>query len=174
MKTLNKEVYVAEEMIVHVGRPDIQFLIEKVHNNERKRIRLCAHKEIDDPLHEMFIVLAKNTYIRPSYHLKEESLHILEGTADYIFLDEKGSVKDVIPLGDYSSGRRFYCRVPKLSHHTLIVRSEVMVVHETTTGPFQRTDTIFAPWAPEEGNTDGIRQLMEKIESNIAVFNKIT
>ena len=33
-----------------------------------------------------------------------------------------------------------------------MIRSERVIFHETTNGPFRREDTIFAPWAPEESD----------------------
>jgi len=164
MKANSKEVCVADEPIVSVGRPELEFLKGRVRDSERKRIRLCAHKDIQDKLHEMFVVYLGETYVRPNKHLqKDESLHILEGAADFIFFDEVGNITDVIPLGDYASGRRFYCRVPESAYHTLIMRSDVLVIHEATPGPFRKSDTIFAPWAPEEGDTIAVNKFIEKL-----------
>jgi hypothetical protein len=37
-------------------------------------------------------------------------------------------------------------------YHTLLIRSDILVVHEITNGPFVVGATVFAPFAPEEGN----------------------
>jgi cupin fold WbuC family metalloprotein len=163
VKELNSEVYIAREPIVSVGPSEIEFLKKKVNSNERKRIRLCAHKSTEDRLHEMFIVLTNEAYFPPSKHLnKDESLHVVEGLADYIFFDEQGSVTEVIPLGDYASGRRFYCRVPEFSYHAIIIRSDILVIHETTQGPFRKHDTAFAPWGPEVGDETAVARFFKR------------
>ena len=171
VKPVNREVYVADEPVVYVGRSEIEFLKERVDATERKRVRLCAHKDVGDKLHEMFIVLTGGTYLRPSKHLnKDESVHILEGSADYIFFDEAGNITQIVRLGDYSVGVGFYCRIPESANHVLLVGSNVMVVHETTTGPFRRSDTTFAPWAPEEGETDAVNKFMRQLAITTANF----
>jgi len=170
-KSLNNEVYIATERIVNVGILDIQSLKEKVGNNERKRIRLCTHQEIEDKLHEMFIVLLNDVYIRPHKHLnKAESLHVIEGNADAVFFDEVGHVTRVISLGEYSSARRFYYRIEEPIYHTLLIRSDHFIFHETTQGPFKRSDTLFAPWAPEEGDIGGIRDFTARLARDIVRF----
>ena len=48
----------------------------------------------------MFIVLSKETYIRPHKHVNRiESLHVVEGKARAVFFDEIGSIIQVVPLG---------------------------------------------------------------------------
>ena len=163
-REINKEVFYADEPLVNVGRQDIEFLKARVGDTEHKRIRLCAHKDVEDDLHEMFIVLSKETYIRPAKHLgKAESLHVVEGRADAVFFDEAGSITDVITLGDYSSGHRFYYRVAEPTYHTLLIRSDHFIFHETTRGPFRRADTVFAPWAPEGKDVVAAREYIERL-----------
>ncbi len=171
MQASSKEVYVADESIVSVGRPEMELLKERVRDNERKRIRLCAHKDIEDKLHEMFVVYVGETYVRPNNHLnKDESLHILEGSADFVFFDEVGNITDVIPLGGYASGRRFYCRVPESAYHTLLIRSDFFIFHETTRGPFRRSATVFAPWAPRENDLAAVGEYMERLARTVDVL----
>ena len=88
-KAINDAVYVAEEPIVHMSRNDAEFLKATVRQNERRRVRLCTHKDIKDRLQEMLIAFDRRSYIRPSKHInKEESMHIVEGIADFILFDE--------------------------------------------------------------------------------------
>ena len=113
----------------------------------------------------MLIIHTKDTYVRPHKHFnKSESLHIIEGSADVILLDEQGDVAEVIPVGEYLSGRQFYYRMETPRYHTFIIHSDFLVFHETTNGPFQRSDTVFAPWAPEESNVEERRMYMRKLE----------
>ena len=101
----------------------------------------------------MLIVLTKDDYIRPHKYLyKTESFHVIEGSAVVIFFDEEGGIQEVIHVGDTSSGKQFYFRNDDARFHTQIITSDFLVFHEVTNGPFNRDDTIFAPWAPEEND----------------------
>jgi cupin fold WbuC family metalloprotein len=168
MKQQSEEVYVANENIVSVGRKEMDFLKAKVPHTARKRVRLCAHKDTDNTLHEMFVVYTSMTYVKPNKHLnKDESLHILEGEADFIFFNDAGQIVEIIPLGDYNSGRQFYIRVPAFVYHTIIMKSESLVIHEATPGPFVRADTIWAPWAPEETDANGVARFMNSLQTAV-------
>ena len=150
-RKINDEVLYADDDIVCVGRRDIEELKSLREKNVRKRIRLCAHPDRENMLHEMLIVLGKENYIRPHRHpSKSESFHVIEGSAIIILFDEVGTPIKRIELGDYSSGRRFYFRIDLPIFHTVVVISARFIFHETTNGPFNRSDTEFALWAPEE------------------------
>ncbi len=167
-KEVNKEVYYAIGNIIKLGKGDIQLFKEKAIHNKRQRSRLCTHKDINDKLHEMFIVHRKDTYIRPHKHLdKSESYHIIKGSAYIITFDEQGTMAELIKMGDYSSGHSFYCRVAGPYYHTLFITSDFLVFHEVTSGPFEKSDTLFAPWAPEEDDKSGIRKFMNKLKHSI-------
>lgn len=166
MKRIGQEVFVADEPIVSVGRKEMDFLKKTVHETDRKRVRLCAHKDTENTLHEMFVVYMSMTYVKPNMHInKDESLHILEGEADFIFFDEKGNITEIVPLGGYDSGRQFYVRVPAFVYHTIVMRSETLVIHEITPGPFRREDTVWATWAPQETDAPAVEQFMNRLHS---------
>ena len=155
LKEINSEVFKSDEAIVRVSRREIEFLKERAKSAPRGRVRLCAHASNEDLLHEMIIVLTQQTYIRPHKHLsKSESFHVIEGTVDVIVLDDDGKPAEVIELGELSSGRQFFYRIAQPVFHTMIIRSPVLIIHETTNGPFRKDETIFAPWSPEEGNPE--------------------
>ena len=171
VKQINEEVLFADDRIVRLEARDIEFLKERARCSKRKQMRLCAHKDIDDKLHEMLIVHSKETYVRPHKHLnKTESFHVIEGLVDVILFDERGKIVEVIRMGDYLSGCEFYYRISDPYYHTLLIRSEVLVFHETTNGPFRRSDTIFAPWAPDESETVDQKEYMEQLARDIESF----
>lgn len=150
-KKINNEVYYSQDLIVKVSANDINFLKLKAAKNSRKRVRLCAHNDILDSLHEMLIIHARNNYVQPHQHLfKSESFHIIEGRLLVVIFDEKGQIVEVIEMGDISSNDIFYYRLSKNLFHTIIPLTEWVVFHETTKGPFLREETVFAPWAPED------------------------
>ena len=174
VEQLNEEVLVAVDPIAKISRAEIQLLKQRALRNSRQRIRVCAHKSTDDPLHEMLIVHTKDTYVRPHKHInKSESFHVIEGIVDVIVFDETGKVVEVIEMGDYVSGRRFYYRIDTPAYHTLIIRSDVLVFHETTNGPFRREDTVFASWAPEDSDLEGRRafqtRLLEQLKTRLSL-----
>ena len=171
IKQFNEEVLFADEQIIKVGQQDIEFLKENAGYNQRKRMRLCTHRDVDDRLHEMFIVHTKDTYVRPHKHLdKSESFHIIEGFVNVVVFDEAGNIVEVIKMGDYSSGRRFYYRISNPYYHTLLITSDFLVFHETTNGPFRRSDTIFASWAPDENDSPDRKEFMEQLAQTVESF----
>lgn len=151
---VSREVLAAGPGVLQVGRDDVDELRDRASQSDLGRARLCAHRDPGDPLHEMLIVLRRDSYIRPHRHPgKSESFHVVEGLVDVVIFEDDGAVSQVVSLGDYASGRSFYYRLSDPLFHTLIIRSEEVVIHEITNGPFRREDTVFAPWAP--GDDDG-------------------
>ncbi len=155
MKQIKKsdEVYVAEGTVVQVRATDVTELLANASKNARRRSRLCAHPDASDRLHEMLIVLDRTTYIRPHRHAeKSESFHIIDGLLDVVLFHDDGTIRDVVRMGPYHTGRVFYYRLMDNCYHSVIIRSDYALFHETTNGPFQRGDTEFAPWSPAEGD----------------------
>lgn len=174
LSKLNDEVLLADEPIVRLSGLDIASLKQQALANPRRRIRVCTHPDTNDRLHEMLIVHTHGTYVRPHKHLnKSESVHIIEGEVDVVFLDESGAVTDVVRLGDFQSGREFYCRANWPLYHTLLVTSEFLVFHEITNGPFRREETVFAPWAPEESNTLACSEFQARVAREAASHARV-
>jgi cupin fold WbuC family metalloprotein len=156
LRSVNEEVFVATGGIVRVSAEDVTFLAAQARGNARKRARLCAHPGSQDRLHEMLIVLARETYIRPHRHAnKSESFHVVEGELDVVIFNDDGAVREVVRMGDYRSGKVFFYRLMEPCYHTVLINTPAALFHETTNGPFDRADTEFAPWAPAEGDPAG-------------------
>ena len=156
-------VFVDQDLFPSVGRAEIEFLDRALADSPRGRTRLCMHKLLDDRMHEMFISFVGGNYVRPAKHVgKDESLHLIEGWGDYFFFDENGEVTDVVPLGDYGSDRQFYCRIPAMRNHAIFIRSNRLVFHEATPGPFVRDNTIFSPWSPAEDDAPAIERWLSR------------
>jgi cupin fold WbuC family metalloprotein len=149
LKKINDEVYQADDEIVRLDRTAIDFIRQCALTNLRGRARICAHKHADDSLHEMVIGIARSSYVRPHrHHSKVESFHLIEGSADVIVFSDQGMIEDVIELGPE---RNFFYRLDLPRYHTVRVRTPVLLIHETTNGPFDPAATDFAAFAPEEG-----------------------
>lgn len=149
IKKINDEVFYTCDGITKISNSEIEFLKNNASGNRRKRVRLCCHRDTENLVHEMLVVLAKGTYIRPHKHLnKSESFHIIAGNLKVIIFEDSGGISEVIPMGDYSSTYVFYYRLSEDFFHTVIPVSEFVVFHESTQGPFRAKDTLFASWAP--------------------------
>jgi len=171
VKQQNEEVLYADGRIVMVGRQDIEFLKAKADMNQRKRIRLCAHRTVDDSLHEMLIVHTRDTYVRPHKHVnKTESFHLIEGSAQVVVFDEEGNILEIVQMGDYSSGKQFYYRMAESLYHTLLITSDHLVFHETANGPFIRSDTVFPPWAPDGNDDTARKEFVERLLQSVKSF----
>jgi len=169
LRKVNEEVFIAEDRIVRFGDREIAFLKQQAQASPRKRARICAHKTDDDALHEMLIAISAASYIHPHRHLdKSESFHIVEGRVDVAVFDQAGVVVDVIELGAPGSGRCFYYRLSESAFHTLLIRSDFLVVHEVTNGPFARERTMLAPFAPPEHQAGAARAYMERVSAQVA------
>jgi cupin fold WbuC family metalloprotein len=164
LKRISNEVSIADEPIVKLAQSDLEELKRSLAASTLGRSRICAHKESTDALHEMLIALAQKTYIRPHKHFgKSESFHVIEGAVDVVLFSDAGAISDVIPLGELSSGRLFYYRLSDPIYHTLLIRTELVVLHEITNGPFKREDTAFAPWAPEDKDLAGVQNFSGRL-----------
>jgi cupin fold WbuC family metalloprotein len=151
LRKVSDEVFIALDSIVKFGADEIELVKKHARQSARRRSRICAHKSNDDPLHEMLIAISAGSYIHPHRHVsKSESFHIIEGEVDVVVFDEAGKIVDVIELGAVGSGRRFYYRLSDSAFHTLLIGTDLLVMHEVTNGPFAKDQTILAPFAPTE------------------------
>ena len=49
---------------------------------------------------------------------------------------DKGEITDVMGMGEYKLGKNFYYRMADELHHTIMMKSNARVFHETTKGLF--------------------------------------
>lgn len=164
LRKVNDEIFIVQDPIARIGPAETAFIKAQAAANDRKRARICAHKRNEDSLHEMIIAISAKSYIHPHRHLgKSESFHIIEGIVDVVVFDEDGNIADIIGLGDPATGRAYYYRLDQSLFHTLLIKSDFLVVHEVTNGPFLREKTEMAPWAPTEGNIADTNGYMEHL-----------
>lgn len=161
------EVLYPDEDLVFLQLAQIQDLKRLAVLNHRHRVRLCSHRSPKDTLHEMFIVHMRDCYVRPHKHLgKVESMAVLEGEVDVVLFNDDGSIRRVITMGTQSSGKVFYQRLADPIYHTLLIRSEFLVFHEITEGPFLRESTVFPEWAPPEPS-EATDAFLDRLETQI-------
>jgi len=161
---INEEVFTIQDPIVRLDRRAIEFVKEQAFHNARGRARICMHKNKEDNLHEMLIAIRSDSYIRPHRHRnKVESVHLVEGEADIILFNEEGQIIDLVKI---SPKHNFYYRLDLPYYHTVLVHSPILVIHETTNGPFNPKETEYAPFSPpEEENVVYIRHIKDSVEA---------
>ena len=165
----NPEVLYTTQDLTRLDRADVETLKSLAAANPRQRVRLCSHPRVEDTLHEMIIVHTRGAYVRPHKHPgKSESFHLIEGRLQVIVLEEDGAIRDLINMGPAESGATFYHRLSAPWYHTLMPLTEMVVFHETTNGPFLRDETVFAPWSPEEDDTDGCQAYLHDLAERIS------
>ena len=102
----NDEVLYTKDVITRIDARDVEVLKSMAMVNPRKRVRLCAHSNPDDLLHEMIIVLCDASYIPPHKELtKSESFHMIEGSINVLVYNDDGSLREAIPLAAPGSDR---------------------------------------------------------------------
>ncbi len=149
------EVFLAEGPISAVGPEELNTLRAAVAASPRRRARINAHPDGEDALHEMIIAIDPASYIRPHKHpAKSEAFHIVEGEVDIVVFTDDGEIDRVVELGAPGGARSFYYRMSEPFFHTLIIRSDLLIVHEITNGPFRPEGTMFAGFAPEDKDTE--------------------
>jgi cupin fold WbuC family metalloprotein len=164
LRKLSDEVAIADDEIVEARQSDIEILKQQLRHSTLGRTRICTHKQSSDKLHEMLIAIDNRSYIRPHKHLnKSESFHIIQGEVDVVFFHDDGSLSKVIQMGDFASGKTFYYRLADALFHTLLIQTDMVVFHETTNGPFNKGDAVFAEWSPEETNKKEVEAFMRAL-----------
>ena|SRR6202050_1239402 len=166
LKRQSAEVYFAKQPISAIGAPELRFLKEAAMRSTRHRCRICLHLDEQALLHETVLVYTKATYNRPNRHPMAESFHLLEGACDVIFFTEDGEPDKVLRMeaAVRGNGHPFIVQFPIMVYHTIIVRSDWLVIHETCRGPFVRgQSTLYAPWAPAETDHD-VGDFLAKLE----------
>jgi len=153
---IDEEILYSKDAVTTIDMADIAVLKKRASINKRKRIRLCAHPDVQDALHEMLIVHHKGNYVPPHKHIgKSESFHIIEGSLKIVLFSDQGAISDIIHLdASVSKGSFFYYRLSESLYHTVIPISGVVVFHETTNGPFHRKDMIIPECAPDDNADD--------------------
>ena len=171
LKKISDEVFYTEGDIVTVARADLDFLKMQTQRNPRKRARLCTHTGVPDRLHEMLIINKRDTYVRPHKNTnKPKSFCVLEGVMDVVVFDDGGRICGATRLGAYGSGLPHYFRLHQTRYHTLRTVSDTVIFQETTIGPFQPGDTVFAPWSPEDADRAACKAFWKKLDAAVATF----
>ena len=136
--------------IVVVNAETLQTLKEMAAAAPLRRSRLCLHRTSNDPIQEMVIAFARDSYVRVHRHRnKSESFHVLIGSLQVVFFDDEGRETRRIRLGAPETGLPSLYRLSCDAWHAVLIESEFAIIHETTNGPFVPSEAEFANWAPD-------------------------
>jgi hypothetical protein len=75
-----------------------------------------------------------------------------------------------VELGPPGGHRPFYYRMSNAFFHTLIIRSDLLIVHEITNGPFRPTATVFADFAPEDSDIAKAKAYQAELVRRVATL----
>ena len=155
------EVFHNQDDVAFVDEGWLHFLKARAHQSPLQRSRLCLHRSPHDLVQEMIIVMCREVLFRPHRHrAKSESFHMIEGLIDVILFSEDGTPEQVIHMSPLGGGGKFCYRLCASQFHAVLPRTDIVVVHETTTGPWVQDGAEFAPWAPVE--PDALRAFLEE------------
>lgn len=172
---LSPEIFLANQPIANIGCDEIEFLKREVVNSPKGRVRINMHQNRDDLLHEMFIAIKSGSYIRPHRHRnKSESFHVVFGIVDVVIFDEIGNITNIIKLAANDPSRPFYYRLSDALYHTLLIYSDILVVHEITNGPFKEVDADYATFSPIDTNSAACGMYMQEIKRKVDSFRGLS
>lgn len=167
------EVFVAKGPIAIVGQADLNILRSVAKSSPKKRARINVHVDDEDVLHEMIIAIDASSYIHPHRHPgKSEAFHIVEGDVDIVVFGDNGEIDRVIELGAPGTGRPFYYRMSNAFFHTLIIRSDMLIVHEITNGPFRQGHTEYADFAPKDIEVEMAQSYISDLVRRVAALRE--
>ena len=173
LKKLNDGSFVTMAPIVTINKGDLAFLHQISQHLPQQRARICTHRDNEVAIHEMIISLQQGSYVHPHCHLnKTESFHIIQGRCDVLLFKKDGTLSDIIQLGEYASGLPFFYRLADPLFHTLLIHSPIVTLHETTNGPFNKEETMLAPWAPQESDMLTVQSYLKELTKKAETFLK--
>ncbi len=138
-------------------------LIQEARCSLRCRQHRNIHQSYQDPCQRLLNAIGMDSYIRPHRHVadpKVECLIAVRGRMALVLFGDTGVVEDLISFGTekYADTESLAVGV-ELSQgvwHTVIALVPGSILFEAKAGPFDaKFAKEFAPWAPEEGTTDG-------------------
>jgi len=168
---INDEVFYAQDAVITIGAKEINFLKDAAKTSNRQRSRICTHSGPNDLIHEMFIGITSKSYIRPHKHLtKIESFYVIEGEVDVVMFDDSGNVVAITELAEPGGEKNSYFKMTENLFHTLVLRSECLILHEVTNGPFISDESLLAPFSPaEDAKLEGIKYLSD-LKEKVKLF----
>lgn len=174
LNKITEGVYYFHKVKPFIDNNVLEFLINDSLKNKLKRSRICTHKKPRSKIHEMFIAILKDSYIKPHKHLtKDESYLLIKGKLEIVIFNEKGRIKEIIYMSSTGKHKKLYFKVPKNTMHTIVIKSKYVVIKEVTEGPFNKKNDVFANFAPNENQKIKIKTYYKKLNKDIEIYKSI-
>lgn len=142
-------------MIKTFTAEDINELVGKARQSERRRSHLNVHESHDANVQRLFIATEPDTYIRPHRHPeahKWEFFIVLTGAIDLLIFDDEGMLRQRIAMAPDQTRA---IEIPPNTWHAYVCQKSGTVALEVKEGAYLPTQPgDFAPWAPAENATD--------------------
>jgi cupin fold WbuC family metalloprotein len=155
-------------MIKIVNDQVLADLSAEASTRSRLRKNLNLHEFDGDTLQRMLNAFEPGTYVCPHKHEnpdKRELFILMKGKIRIVVFDDQGKVAQSILL-DKTKGN-FAVEIPPRTWHTVISHEKGSVAFEIKDGPYdEKTDKVFAPWAPPE-NHPGAVEYLEKLVAEV-------
>tara|TARA_Y100001968_G_C19315474_1_gene696435 strand:- start:472 stop:1014 length:543 start_codon:yes stop_codon:yes gene_type:complete len=163
---LSEGVYQLNEAYSCLDYSLIKLLKEDCKSNTKKRSRINFHRNSKELVQEMIIALHHDTKVDVHRHIsKSESFHIIEGKlAIVLFQNDSSKILDTIQL-ESKSNHCFY-RLNSELDHLVIPLSEIVIIHETTQGPFIPGDPNVPIWAKGKTGFDQVESIRYNMQKS--------
>jgi cupin fold WbuC family metalloprotein len=131
-----------------IEQDDIEFMKTTLLRENLDRARICCHLHDQSLIQEMFIIFSSSSIVPPMKHMdKNESFLLLRGFVDYCFCLGVCRSSQHIKMKGLSNRELnldlpFYVRIEKRVKHMPIVKENLTIAKETTTGPFKPEETL--------------------------------
>ena len=148
----------------------LDLLVTQAKKSPRLRQHSNIHLDYADPCQRLFNSIEPDSYIRPHRH-RIETLFAIRGLMALIAFNKDGAIEGIQRFGIGSSSGTLNIaagiEIPSDKWHTVVSLASGSILLEIKAGPFDpNMPKTLAPWAPEEGASDGfnyLKQLMKKI-----------
>ena len=134
-------IFIKEDFI-EINNSLIKNLKKLSLKNNNCNLRVCLHRNKKDKLHNMIVLLNKDSGINFSTHKhknKDEIYQIIEGSIKISVFKNKEVIKKII----LSKKKNFITRINKNKYHKVQPLKKFAIFHEVREGPFLKGDSIF-------------------------------
>ncbi|MGY4257804.1 cupin fold WbuC family metalloprotein [Bradyrhizobium sp. USDA 4516] len=143
-------VFLAEGPICSIGQDELDMLKAALPASPKRHVRINPQPNAEDGVIESIFAFDRNTYIRPHKHPgRSEAYHIIAGEMDAVLFSDAGEIKRIVRLGPLGDKHPFYYRLTAPIFHTVIIRSDILLMHEIVEGPRGPGATEWAEFAPD-------------------------
>jgi cupin fold WbuC family metalloprotein len=159
-------------MTVKVFSADyLDSLVEEASQSPRARQHRNIHEHYDDPCQRFLNAIGTDSYIRPHRHSldpKAETLIAVRGQFALITFDDAGAILNIVRFGTETDATvPVGADLPPGTWHTIIALVTGSILLELKAGPFNPNAAKEpAPWAPEEGTSEG-REYLQRLRELI-------